>query len=371
MPNKIKTYDFGLLVVPIILLVIGVSVIYSLVLGTALEYYTMKQAFFGVIGLLIFGFASFVDYRLYRGMNWLFYLLGIVLLILVAIFGKTVNGAANWLDLKFFQLQPSEVVKIVMIVVLGSFFSERVGKLRWKDIAISLVLFLPPLVLVLKEPDFGSALVLAFIYSVLLLAARPSKKQLIVILASFLILVGVFVGAYLKIGPLSGILKDYQRQRVVVFLDPEHDPYGRGYNVKQAQIAIGSGGILGRGLGRGTQSQLQFLPEPHTDFIFAGIAESFGFVGALVVLLLYGFLMLKLYDCAHLAQDNFGTLVVMGAAAMFFVQIVINIGMNLGLMPVTGITLPLLSYGGTSVFVSFFALGMVESVFIRHKKISF
>ncbi|HOX41769.1 MAG TPA: FtsW/RodA/SpoVE family cell cycle protein, partial [bacterium] len=142
-------------------------------------------------------------------------------------------------------------------------------------------------------------------------------------------------------------------------------------NVKQAQIAIGSGGILGRGLGRGTQSQLQFLPEPHTDFIFAGIAESFGFVGALVVLLLYGFLMLKLYDCAHLAQDNFGTLVVMGAAAMFFVQIVINIGMNLGLMPVTGITLPLLSYGGTSVFVSFFALGMVESVFIRHKKISF
>ena len=371
MPIKIKTFDFSIIIPTIVFLAIGVAVIYSLVFSTVDEGLGLKQAGIGLIGLATMLLLSFVDYRFFRGTAWVFYILSLILLILVLLVGKTTNGAENWIDLKVFQLQPSELSKIFLIFSLGAFFSNKIGNLRWRDILISFLLVLPVLGLILAEPDVGTAMVIVFIYFVMLLIARPSKLQTGAIAISLFALISVGSLAYLNIKPFGQLIQDYQRQRIAVFLDPNLDPYGRGYNVKQAQITIGSGGITGKGLGKGSQSQLQFLPEAHTDFIFAGIAESFGFFGCFFLIFLYCYFIVRIVSIAQIALDNFGMFLGFGIASMFFFQALENIGMNLGLLPVTGIPLPFLSYGGTSLLVSFLAIGIMESVFIRHKKLSF
>ncbi|MEI6498595.1 MAG: rod shape-determining protein RodA [bacterium] len=371
MPKKIKTFDLTLLIAPILLVLIGLSVIYSLLVISGNNSVVVRQVVFFLIGSVALVLASFFDYRFFRGTSWIFYIISIILLILVDMFGKVTNGSQNWLDLKVFQLQPSEIAKIFLICALASFFSERIGNIRWRDIFISFLLLIVPLFLIIKEPDFGSALVLCFIYIVMLFVARPSKIQSSIISFGISIFCIVVALSVLNVKPFGNLLHDYQRSRILVFINPDLDPLGRGYNVKQAQITIGSGGILGKGLGKGTQSQLQFLPEANTDFIFAGIAESYGFVGSFVVIALYLLLFSKLIDTANLSRDNFGLLICFGVAAMFFVHVLINIGMNVGLMPVTGIPLPFLSSGGTSLIVSLFSIGLIESIYIRHKKITF
>lgn len=371
MPIKIKTFDFSLVVMSVILLAIGVSVIYSLVFGGTNEGLGLKQAVLGLLGIIVMLLISFVDYRFFRGTAWVFYIISIVLLLLVIMIGKTTNGAENWIDLKIFQIQPSELTKIFLIFSFGTFFADKVGKLKWQDLAMSFILLLPQLILIAKEPDLGTGMVVVFIYFVMLLVAKPSKLQLTVIFTTVVIGLGIVSLAYLNVKPFGKLLADYQRQRIAVFLNPKLDPYGRGYNVNQAQITIGSGGILGSGLGKGTQSQLQFLPEAETDFIFAGIAESFGFLGCILILALYCYFIVRIVTIAQVSLDNFGTLVAFGVAAMFFFQVLENTGMNLGLLPVTGIPLPFFSYGGTSLLVSFFSVGIIQSIFIRHKKLSF
>ena len=203
------------------------------------------------------------------------------------------------------------------------------------------------------------------------LISKPTKIQLASLFFFIVLIFGLVAGAYLKVKPLDKLLKDYQRHRVAVFLDPKLEPTKSGYNVKQAQITVGSGGIFGQGLGKGSQSQLRFLPEAHTDFIFSGIAESFGFLGTTLFLALYAFFLLSLIRIAHIAKDNFGMLIVVGTASMFFFQVLISVGMNIGLLPVTGIPLPLLSYGGTSLLVSLFSIGLAQSIYIHHRKITF
>lgn len=371
MPNKIKTFDFSLVIITLIFLAVSVAVIYSLVFGGTNEGLGLKQALVGGIGIVAMILTSFIDYRFFRGTAWIFYIISMALLILVYFVGKTANGAENWIDLKFFQLQPSEVAKIFLIFSFATFFSEKIGKLRWRDILWSIFMLLPPLGLILIEPDLGTATVIVFIYFTMLILSKPSKIQLGVIFVSILIGISIIALAYLNIKPFGKMFEDYQRKRIEVFLNPNLDPYGRGYNVKQAQITIGSGGITGKGLGKGTQSQLQFLPEAQTDFIFAGIAESFGFFGCIILLSLYCYFIVRIIAVAQLALDNFGMLIAFGVAAMFLFQVLENVGMSLGLLPVTGITLPFLSYGGTSLLISFFAVGVVESIFIRHRKLSF
>lgn len=371
MPFKIKTFDLSLIIIPIIFLLISVSVIYSLVLGTSNDGLATKQAIIGVIGLGLLFLFSFLDYRFLKGTAWIFYLFSVVLLVLVIFIGKTTNGAENWIDLKVFQLQPSEVAKFFLIVTFAAIFSGKIGKIRWRDIVWSMFLLIVPLGLIIKEPDIGTALIIIFIYFTMLIMAKPSKSQLAVIFSIIGVLIIASTLAYKNVKPFGGMLADYQRQRIAVFLNPSLDPYGRGYNVKQAQITVGSGGIIGKGLGKGSQSQLQFLPEPHTDFIFAGIVESFGFLGSLVLLAMYCYFLVRLVEIGNLARDNFGMLMVYGIAAMFLLQVVENVGMNLGLLPVTGIPLPLLSYGGTSLLISLFSIGVVQSIIIRHKKINF
>jgi len=371
MALKVKTFDITVAVLPIIFMAVGISVIYSLVLGTNSEGMAIKQGVIALIGIGAMLAVSFSDYRFFRGISWITYLITVILLVLVNYFGKTTNGAMNWLDLGFFQLQPSELAKIFLTISLSSYFAPLIGKVKWSHIFYSLLLLAVPLVLVLKEPDLGTAVVIMFIYITILLLAKLSFSKIAIIFSIIAAVFTIGILAYLNVKPFGAILHDYQRDRITVFLKPDSDPYGRGYNVTQAKITVGSGGIIGNGLGKGTQSQLQFLPEPHTDFIFAGIAESYGFLGSFVLLGLYCYFIIRIIEIGSLARDNFGMLIVSGIAAMFFCQVLISVGMNLGLLPVTGIPLPFLSSGGTSLLISLFAVGLVESIYIRHKKISF
>lgn len=371
MPIKIKTFDIALFIAPIVFVVTSVAVIYSLVFQTADESLAYKQGVIAVIGLIFMAITCFADYRFFKSTNWIFYLVGIILLVLANIAGRVAGGSQSWLSLGFFQLQPSELAKVFLIFSLSSYFSNKIGQLTWKNILVSLLIVAPMLGLIMTEPDFGSALVVVFIYLVLLFSTKPSKSKILVISGFMVALAIIILMSAMNISPFKSLLRDYQRERIITFFEPGLDPYGSGYNVRQAQISVGSGGLLGKGLGRGSQSQLQFLPEPHTDFIFAGISESFGFLGAAIFLLLYFYLISRILSIAFIAQENYGMLVCLGTAGMFIFQVVINVGMNLGLAPVTGITLPLLSYGGTSLIISLFMIGIVQSIFIRHKKISF
>lgn len=371
MPIKNKAFDITVILLPLFIIMVSLSVIYSLVLNTPDSGLIMKQGIASLIGFFILGLTSFTDYRFFRGTAWIFYIITLLLLLYVDFFGLAAGGAMRWINLGFFQLQPSELAKIVLILVFSGFFSQKIGKLSIKDIMLSLLMLLPPLFLVLKEPDLGTALVLCFIYLALLLIARPSKKLIFIILGGIFLMAAVFLLAVYNVKPFDRLVHDYQRNRIQIFINPDLDPYGKGYHVRQAQIAIGAGGISGKGLGKGSQSQLQFLPKPHTDFIFSGIAEAYGFFGTGVFVAFFVLLILRIISIANLARDNFGMFICFGMAAMLIFQTLINIGMNLGLAPVTGIPLPFSSYGGSAMVAYLFLIGLVESIFIRHKKISF
>ena len=371
MSSKIKTFDIILPIIPLLIIASSIAVIYSLVLNTVDAELVFKQGLSAIIGLALMISISFVDYRFFRGISWMLYAAGILLLLYVDFFGMAAGGAMRWIDLGFFQLQPSELAKVFMIFSLSSLFSTKISKLRWVDISASLLILIPPLLLVLKEPDLGTALVLCFIYLVMLMISRPSKVQSLIIVLGLVFFIAAFSLSTMNIKPFGFLMKDYQRNRVLTFIDPSLDLYGKGYNVRQAGITVGSGGLLGRGLGRGSQSQLRFLPKPQTDFIFSGIAESFGFVGSIIFVGLYAYLIIRIINIGNLARDNFGMLICFGTASLLVFQVLVNVGMNLGLAPVTGIPLPFSSYGGSSLVAYLFLIGLVQSVFIRHKKISF
>lgn len=371
MNRKIRVFDFGLIILCLILVSLGIAIIYSLVFSSDDSILVTKQIMSAILGIGAMIVFSLIDYRNFKGLWWIFYSLSILLLLFVDFFGSVSGGAMRWINIGFYQIQPSELAKIGIIVVMASYFSNRIGKLTSKDYFVSIIVLLVPFILILKEPDLGTALVVVFIYIMMLLASKPSKKQIFVIFSVMIIFFSVFFLSILNVSPFGSFIKDYQRDRVLTFIDPSRDPYGQGYNVKQAQIAIGAGGLWGKGLGFGSQSQLEFLPKPYTDFIFSGAAESLGFFGAGVILALFFLLIYKTLNIASIARDNFGMLICYGVAAMFLFQSCVNIGMNLGLAPVTGIPLPFLSYGGTSLLISFLSVGFVQSVYTHHRKIVF
>jgi rod shape determining protein RodA len=268
-----------------------------------------------------------------------------------------VLGARRWIKLPGgIHFQPSEWVKLVLIVAVTRYFANRVGReLTWSDIFKAMALVGVPMLLVLKQPDLGTAL----IYSPILLAGLflggiDWKKGSILVLAG-LLLVGVAFTS-------GKVLKPYQKARLTSFMNPDADPKGSGYQIRQSLIAVGDGGVFGRGATKGTQTQGDFLPIPYTDFIFAAFAEEHGFIGAVIVLLIYFLILMRLIQNAQTAADLPGTFLVMGVVAVLIFQIAVNVGMVIGLMPVTGIPLPLMSYGGSSVLFSFLALGMVMNV---------
>lgn len=333
-----------------LLLSISILVIYSSSPSLALQ-----QTLFVVFGFILFVGISQIDYRSLKPILFLSYWLTIVLLIIVFFIGVETRGSNRWIDLGLFSIQPSELAKPVIIAMLAHFWSKHVPS--WLNIGKSLLIIMVPALLIFKQPDLGTFLVIMAIWGGMLFAARLSFKKI-----TILGLVGLF-----SLPIIWSTLHDYQKQRITSFIAPDKDPLGEGYNIIQSTIAVGSGQIMGRGLGQGTQSRLQFLPEFRTDFIFASIAEELGFVGSILILIIYLFLMSYCLKAAMHAADGFGFLIIFGVLSMLLFQIVVNIGMNIGMFPITGITLPLISYGGSSIISIFIALGLVASV-IRYRK---
>lgn len=336
----------------LLLLSIGILVIYS-----SSKELAIQQVIFALFGLIIYLFISQFDYRSTMNLILPFYVLSIVLLIIVLFLGIETRGVLRWIPLGLINIQPSEFAKPALILMLSKFWSKNSPTLT--NILKSLLWTAPIALFIFKQPDLGSTLTILAIWVVLLFASGISLKNMLVI--------GLLVAIA---GPLSWFtLASYQKQRIVGFLAPGSDPLGNGYNLIQSQIAVGSGQLIGRGLGRGTQSRLQFLPEFRTDFIFAAIAEELGFIGSFIILSIYLTLLIFCLKIGAEAFDRFGFLIACGVSAMLCFQVLINVGMNIGIFPITGITLPLISYGGSSLIATLLSLGFVASVAKLRRKV--
>ena len=356
--SSFRDFDWTLLSFVLLMSIFSVAEIYSATMHTKFHGFHTRQMGFLAIGIPLMFVVSFIDYhRLIEFAHWA-YGVSIVSLIAVLLVGRKVLGARRWIGLPGgVHFQPSEWVKLVLIVASARYFWGLANKdeLSWKDIGKAFALIGVPMLLVLKQPDLGTSLTYLPVLLVGLFLGGLDWRRALILTATFAVLgVGIW-----KSGK---VLKPYQKARLTSFQHPEDDPRGKGYQVQQSLIAVGSGGIWGKGATKGTQTQGDFLPIPYTDFIFAALCEEHGFVGAAVVLILYFLILMRLVQNAQTAKDPPGTLLVMGVAGVMLFQIAVNVGMVAGMMPVTGIPLPLLSYGGSSVLFTFFGMGIVMNV---------
>ena len=362
-----KNFDWVVFGVMVALVTIGLLVIWSTSFkATKLQQSSdvWHQAVFALAGLVAFFAAARSDYRTWSKLSAWLYGLMIVLLGAVLVTQHAVLGAQRWINLGFLQFQPSEFAKLILIVTLAKFFAQYYDVLdQPKYLALSLAYLVVPMALVMKQPDLGTALVLVAIWLAMALTSRVRKLHLFILAG---------VGAALLPFGLK-LLKPFQRARLETFINPTADPLHTGYNAVQSTITVGSGQVFGRGLAAGSQSQLNFLPSlaQHTDFIFAVLNEKMGFVGGALLLLLFGVLIFRGVQIAYAAQDRFGMFLAVGIVAMILFHVFINAGMNMGIAPVTGIPLPFVSYGGTSLIIGMLALGLLESVAVRRKKLQF
>lgn len=348
-----RSWDGTLFALTLSLLFIGLAGLYSTSLSQPAAADLFPRQLIGVgLGLLILFTIAALDYRTYRSWSRIIYLSAIALLVAVLLLGRTVRGTTGWLRFGVLNFQPVEAVKFLWVMALASYLAHVGPPLTVKKTLVASLLLAPLLGLVLAQPDFGSGLILVVVWGVLL-AAMPKPKHWWLMMGLVILIVGL-VGSF--------FLKDYQRGRLLTFFDPQADPLGRGYNVTQSIIAIGAGGLWGRGLGLGTQSQLQFLPEQHTDFIFASISEELGLVGGGLILVLWLAFFTRLIWLIRRLRDDFAVLVGIGIFSIFASQVVLNIGMNLGLAPVVGLTLPFFSFGSSSLVMSLAAVGVLENL---------
>lgn len=359
----INNFDWITLGLILFIAVTGVLTIYSAtrspVTGETPSFY-LRQLIWLIISLVVLAAFMSFDYIWLGRLAPALYGIGLFLLVLVFFFGRTGMGAQRWLNLGFFSFQPSEVFKLVYLITLARYLSERPGKVGLVALLKTFLLLVAvPAGLIMKQPDLGTAVILILVF-VFLTAARGLDKKVAVLLVLLGLLSVPFVGSIFWEG-----LKDYQKNRLVVFLEPEADPAGVGYHITQSKVAVGSGRLLGKGYLHGTQGPFRFLPEKHTDFIFSVFAEEWGFVGSLVLLLLYLSFLFRGLDTARKAKDDFGRLLALGITFMFAVYCFVNIGMTLGIMPVVGIPLPFMSYGGTALLTNFVAAGILISIRTR------
>ena len=357
---KFSYFDYKLLLSVILIVIIGFLALYSVSFYVPGFNNFKRQLLFLGLSLIIFIFVSRSNYGIWENYARILYVLGLGLMILVLFIGKETHGTAGWISFYSYHLQPVEVMKVGLVFLLARYLSRlRMDDKHTRHVILTGVYCLIPVLLTLLQPDWGSAMVLVGIWFVMLLVWGMKRRVLAVLLLAFVLLAGI---SWLF------ILKPYQKDRIMVLMNPEVDPAGSGYHVLQSMTAIGSGRLVGKGLGYGSQSQLHFLPEAHTDFIFAAIGEELGFIGIMLLLGGFGLLFFRMYQISRKSADNFGRFVVIGVMAFFFIQCLINIGMNLGLAPVTGLPLPLVSYGGSALAVEFFLLGVVFSVFTVSRK---
>ncbi len=364
MKNPFKTYlkgvDWALISGVFLLSIIGFIVVLSATIHTPdIATLWKRQLFWFFLSFFGMWVFSRIDYRFWIEASYIFYGFAIFSLLLVLVLGDQTNGAKRWIKLGILSYQPSELAKLSVLLVLARYIGSRTIELFYLGrFFLLLALLGVPLVLILKQPDLGSALLLVPVSFILMYVGGIQYRWLL-----WMLLLG------LSSCPLVWhFLKDYQKERLLVFVNPQADPLGAGYNIIQSTIAIGSGGISGKGFLQGTQTQLSFIPEHHTDFIFSVLGEEWGFVGCATVLLLYFFMLQKSFEIARKARDREGSLLALGVASMFAVQIVINVGMTVGLLPVTGLTLPFISYGGSSLLFSYAAVGMLLNISYANRR---
>lgn len=352
----LQNVDWVLLGATVALVALSITTLSSLHVGRAGGTVVLRQLMWFGVGMAALVVVASIDYKRMVRAAPVFYLAGLAGLVAVFVLGRTVSGARRWILLGPLSVQPSEVFKFCFVLMIAWFLTSRWAQPVSKTtLALVAPLLVVPVVLIIKQPDLGTALLLVPVLVALLVGAGMRLR-----------LLGGLGLAALSAMPLVWFaLKEYQRERILVFLDPFRDPLGSAYNVIQAKIAIGSGQLLGKGVAGATQSQLAFLPERHTDFIFAVFAETWGFVGCLVLLTCYTLLLLRGFDIAASAREPVGRLLALGVTALFATQVLVNVGMVTGLLPVVGIPLPLMSYGGTSMLISLMALGLLLSVRMR------
>lgn len=356
--GTLRRGDIWLAIGIAILLVFGFSAIFSVELSQGSEsVFLQKQAIALGIGVVVSAIIATMNYHMLRYSARGFYLLGILSLVLVLLFGRTLNGSTGWFVLGGFAFQPVEFMKVVLVVMLARYCSHRAKRrFSWKDLGMSGLYVAFPVVLLMLQPDLGGAALLIGTWAIFVLFAGIRFSQIAVLMGS--------LAAVAAIG-WFGVFQDYQKNRVMTFLDPTRDPLATGYNVIQAKIAIGSGGFWGRGLGEGSQSQLRFLPESQTDFVFAVIAEEFGFLGVCILFAAFILVFSRMLSISRRCGDTFGAYLCIGAFSVILTETIVHVGANVSLMPATGVALPFVSYGGSSLLLSFVFFGMVQSVAVR------
>ena len=360
----LKNTDYIIVVIAIILALIGIVGIYSAGYNDELtknDY--LKQLIWLGISIVALIVIWFINYDIYGVLCYPLYIVSIGLLVAV-LFTEKVKGASSWFNFGGINFQPSEIAKITYILMLSKFLDYILSKdkksvNKWYNILIVLGIFAAPLILIILQPDFGTALVFISITIFMLFKAGISYKYILIGILSVVI-----------IAPLvySFVLNDTQKQRVIVFLNPEEDPLGSGYNAIQSKMAVGSGMIFGTGLLKGTQTQYGYLPVKSSDFIFSVLSEEMGFVMSTIIVILYTVLLLKILKIAKTSKDMFGSLISIGIFGMILFHLLENIGMTIGLMPITGIPLPFVSYGGSSLLTNFVALGIATGISARRQK---
>jgi rod shape determining protein RodA len=327
-------------------------------------YYAFRQTIYVAVGVVLLAVAAAVDPSAYRRVRWPLYGVAIVLLIAVFVLAEEVRGSKRWIQLGFFNFQPSELGKIVLVIVLAAFVAERRHRLsEWGTTLAVIGLSVPLMVLVFKEPDFGTTLIYAaIVLGALFFGGTPWRH-----LAALAIVAGLVAGALLWFLPSAGIevLEPYQRERLTGFVDPDVDPSGSTYNVNQSITAVGAGGFDGRGEDNATQTKFNYLPEHSTDFIFSSLAEQRGFVGAAILLLLYAVVIWRGTKIVSVAKDLYSAVLAGTIVFALLIQLFINVGMTIGIAPVTGIPLPLVSYGGSSLLTTLIFVGLLEAVHVR------
>ncbi|OIP98050.1 rod shape-determining protein RodA [candidate division WWE3 bacterium CG09_land_8_20_14_0_10_39_24] len=353
--SKFNGFDFFFLLFSLVIFSFGSFAI----LSTSLTIFQSQLIFF-VLGIFLYFLVCLSDIESLKTPIFIFlaYFLSLLMLFGLSIFGESIRNSVRWYNFGLFNFQPSEMVKLVEILVLAKLLTLGNGRyLSLKKIILSFLVIVPFIVLIAKQPDLGSALVIMGIWFFMILYSGVNPRQILLFILAISLL------SY----PMWNFLRSYQKQRVVSFVNPYADPLGSGYNVIQSMIAVGSGEIFGRGFGRGTQSHLRFLPEYRTDFIFAAFSEEWGFLGSAILVTFYFGLLYKILAIAHASKSGFFAMASVGVFSLLFIQCVVNMGMNLGILPVTGITLPLVSYGGSSLLTTFVMLGFIQAVAIKNK----
>ncbi len=355
----IYNFDWVLLVTVVLLVTAGLVNLYSTTAGwngAATPFY-LKQLIWFALGLAVALGLCLFDYRRLQYLAVHGYVIGVGLLLVVMVSGRVTMGAARWIDLGFFNLQPSEVIKIMMILLFARLLSKTASAQGYalKELWRPALWLLVPVALIIKQPDLGTSIMVVLIVASMVLFAGLQRATLVCL--------GILSAVVMVLGWFN--LHDYQRARIKTFLSPDNDPLGSGYHILQSKIAVGSGGFFGKGFIQGTQSQLSFLPERHTDFAFSVFAEEWGFTGCVILLLLYFFLIAWGLYIARRAGDQFGLFLALGVTAMFFWHIVVNLAMVIGLMPVVGVPLPFFSYGGTNLVTMMVGVGLLLNVSMR------